>query len=157
MKEEDGCMEMENIPETKRNICMIGIVVGSNNCSPFKLSNFFRLCYIGTDINEEESPYCEKKVKSDWDITNVSRSRDGWRCNPVKGHQHHLITPSCLRDVKYVLCTVRAFIWVPTRVLLGKMKFWCMCCMGVYAGCDVIVYMNFFKNVWIIKVWCKNT
>ena len=35
--EEDGCMEMENIPETKRKICMIGIVVGSNNCSPFKL------------------------------------------------------------------------------------------------------------------------
>ena len=61
MKEEDGCMEMENIPETKRKICMIGIVVGSNNCSPFKLSNFFRLRYIGTDINQEESPCCVKK------------------------------------------------------------------------------------------------
>ena len=33
--EEDGCME--NIPETKRKMCMIGIIVGSNNCSPFKL------------------------------------------------------------------------------------------------------------------------
>ena len=60
MKEEDGCMEMENIPETKRKICMIGIVVGSNNCSPFKLSNFFRLRYIGTDINQEESGSTEE-------------------------------------------------------------------------------------------------